>query len=842
MAQVVPFDEFQGSDFVSHDKIASPLRCRSSRNVQKRRSRALCRRQGYKATCNNTGNTGGFGTVIYNRRNTSTGVVTKEKLSIGTKLYKQTNYTLTVSYGGTGSGVCEVLVDTTTNTWHFKLYEDSTTVLDYDMGVGFDESSIKTIANLITAIAGTVNFTASSAGLGTTLPAAFLPYTAASIVSSTLDIAFSETVAVNQPSVASSPFAGAFSNRNGTEFENVSSIQMNDVIYFGSKWDYQKKYDGNDCYRSGAPQASISSVAEAGAGTFTNGTYGYIATIVQLDQQNNEVEGIESSAKSVTISASHPANVTLSNVLNTTGFNTDCALVNGAQVGVTTITVDDGSGGNHTMKVGQIAYFFDSLSATYVTRTITAKTNTTITISGAAVNVADNIVISNNLRIRLYRTVASGSIYKFNVDIPNNSFSATQVYSDNKADASLGYDYVSPALDGVEHGLPPTCGYLGTFDGGMIAAGDLNNPDSYYWTSPDGPEYWPSLFEDDSQSGDNLAISGISSGDRFFWIQKQESSFLVSGKLTTGQYTTTRKGDSAGCLAHATMIQADTSLYWLGQGGVYQSQDGGTPAVVSDDIAPVFDNAGLGSDTKLQFKRATAVYDKHTKFYILFIPAESSQGGEVYANSYSRIFAFDTVNREWWEWDNLNWAGGVVHDEATGDMIWTERRYSTFNSTMAFQMYLRLNTNTAADYVDHTSDITWRYEPAGSIGLGEPEVNKKFLYIIIDSEDPEKTPNYILTVQVEKDNIRGVYQTELSVPIGAAGAGAKGWGFESWGFFPWGEPLNGLNKPRRLRSGFAQAIRPIFSASGIYNEIVLSSFSLLVEAPYKVDINEARSG
>ncbi|TXH58371.1 MAG: hypothetical protein E6Q97_02285, partial [Desulfurellales bacterium] len=177
MAQLVPFPEFGGLDLVSHDKIASPLRARLTRNVQKRRSRALARRQGYKATCTNAGNNGGFGTVIYNRRSSTTGAVTKERLSIGSKLYRQTTHTLTLNYGGAGSGIAEILVDVDTETWHFRLYEDSVEVLDYDMGVGFDETVTLTISNLITAIATTANFTASTSG-GGSLPAAFLPYLA----------------------------------------------------------------------------------------------------------------------------------------------------------------------------------------------------------------------------------------------------------------------------------------------------------------------------------------------------------------------------------------------------------------------------------------------------------------------------------------------------------------------------------------------------------------------------------------------------------------------------------------------------------------------------------------
>lgn len=845
MAQSVPLQEFGGLDLVSYDQIASPLRCRSCLNVQKRRSKSLGRRRGYKAQATNTGNNGGFGTAVYNRRNSSTGAVTKEVLVIGSKLFKRTTHTLTVTYGGAGAAVCELLVDTATNTWKFKLYENSVNVLSFDMGVGFDEASVVTVANLITAINAVAGFSAASP-TGTTLPAAFLPYVMATQIISALPITFYELVAVNQPTSATDPFQGAFTNRNGSEFENVSHVQINDVILFGSKWDSQKKYDGVDCYRSGAPTGTTPAAVESASGALANGIYKAFVTIVQLDAQGNEIEGIESGSVTVTTVAGKGIQYTFTNVLAASGFNTDCAIVNGPQVAVTTIAVDNNLGGQHTMKVGQNAYFFDSVTGGYVTRTITARTNTTITISGAAVTVADNAVISNNLRIRLYRTVASGSIYKFNVDVPNNSFSATQTYLDVKADSGLGFDYVSPSLDGVEHALPPQCGYLALFDGCVVAAGDLANPDSFYFTSPDGPEYYPANFKDDSQSGNNLPITGLSSGDRFFWVQKQESSFFVSGKLATGQYTAPQKGDSVGCLAHATIVKCGTAVIWLSEGAVYRSEDGGTPVSISDDIATVFDNAGLPTDRMLKFKRAVAVYDKHTKYYMLFLPAESSQGGEVFANQYSRILAYDTVREEWWEWGNpvftMNWAGGVAHDEDTSELVWVERRYSTFSSTMAFQLYGRLNTNTNADYVDHVTDIPWYYESAGSINLGVDNVRKKFLYITFDAADPQKTPNYVLLCQVEKDNQRGVYQSVLSTTIGSGTSSSSGWGFAAWGFFPWGIPQTGVSKPRRLRDGDAESIRLILSASGIYSEIVLSSVTLLVEAPFKVDISEARSG
>lgn len=839
MGDIIPFDQFGGLDFLSHEPAASPLRARAVKNVQKRRSNALCRRQGMKGHATNSSNNGGFGTEIYNRRNTSTGVITTETLIVGEKLFKVTEYTLTVGYVGTGNAVAQVVADPDTGDWYFLLYVDSVAVLEHNLGVGIDESSPVTITALVAVIDALADFTCVVTGGGSE-PAAFLPYTPPTQIEAagSLAIAFSVTTQCNQPTGAANPFHGAFTNRNAEAFENVSAAQIDDIILFCSKWDSQKKYDGSDCYRVGCPAASTPSTVESGAGTLTNGVYKHAVIVVQVDAQGNRVEGIESSQSTVTTVASHAITVTLTNVLAASGFNTDCAIVAGAQVGVNQITVDDGSGGAHTMKVGQTAYFRDGISASYVERVITAKDATTITVAGAAVTVADNAVISNNLRLMILRTAAGGSILKTLVEIPNNSFTATQTYTDATADSSLGAEFVSPALDGVEHGLPPNCGYICIYNGRPLIAGDLENPDSFYWASPDGSEYYPSIFTDFVQGDTNSAVSGVASGDRFAWIHKTDESFLLTGNLFTGQYVTSQKGDKVGCLAHASIIRSDRTMIWLGAGAVFESTDGGTPVRISDDISSVLDLQGLSDEQILAFKRAVGVYDRNQEIYILFLPAESENGGDVYPNSDSRIFVYDTRRTEWWEWDTWNMAGGAAIDGT--DLVWTERRLSSLTSTVAYIVYKRLNTNTNYDYIDHSSDIEWLYDCAGSVHLGQPLVDKKFPYLGLFCMDLEKAANYTLTTEIERNFVEGANWVKLVTDIGQGGAG--GWGSGAWGFFSWGNPRANNTKLRRLRNDDAKAIRLKFSASGIYNEILLGSFSLQVEAPFKIDINQARKG
>ena len=149
-----------------------------------------------------------------------------------------------------------------------------------------------------------------------------------------------------------------------------------------------------------------------------------------------------SDAVSITTSITEDINVTVDYIDDSTGYNTDCAIVAGAQTGVTQITVDDGAGGSHTMQVGQTAYFFDSSSSAFVEREITAVDSTTITIDGANVNVSDNEVISNNLRVNIYRTASGGTLFKLVTSLANDSFETTAAYRDGTADASLGATFL----------------------------------------------------------------------------------------------------------------------------------------------------------------------------------------------------------------------------------------------------------------------------------------------------------------------------------------------------------------------------------------------------------------
>jgi hypothetical protein len=256
---------------------------------------------------------------------------------------------------------------------------------------------------------------------------------------------------------------GSYTNRNQSYFENASFVQLNNVVYIANGYDELQKYDGQTIYRAGLPKPSSITSALGGAGAITGNNYYHVAVYEQIDAVGNINYGNELMVSTGLNAVAQSMDVTVANIQAGSGFNTNCAIVNGAQVAVTTITVDDGSGGSHTMKVGDTAYFYDSISASYVERNITAINATSITIAGAAVTVADNAVISNNLRIMLFRNETAAltpEVFYLVAEIPNNSFAATQSYNDNITDANLGEEFIPPinARD-----LPPKGKYVSSY-------------------------------------------------------------------------------------------------------------------------------------------------------------------------------------------------------------------------------------------------------------------------------------------------------------------------------------------------------------------------------------------
>ena len=836
------YQNFYGIDLKSTDLVRPTEYASGILNAEYRKSGAIQKRKGYHAFADNLG---GHGLFTYQKVNPETGIEEPEVISVSNKIHKLNESIFTVSYSGVDpTATIDIFYDVDTEQYRCQITEGSSQLLDQALGLGFDESSPYTLTDLKTVIDALTGFAATISG-ATDTPAAFLKTVRDYDLSSTgEDLVDTAGYWTNVNITVGAPFAGSETNKNSLNFENATAVNLNNVLFITNGYDEMQKYDGQTLYRVGVPTPSSITSALGGAGSVTGSNYQHVMQYIQIDAVGNVVEGnnLKVDSASLLTPAAQSMDVTVANVENGTGFNTNCAIVAGTQSGVTTITVDDGSAGAHTMKAGDTAYFFDGVTGDYITRTITSITSSTITISGAAVNVADNAVISNNLRIAIYRNKTSAttpSIYFLVAEIPNNSFAATQVYNDDLTDASLGAQFVEPLTD---RSPPPKGKYVSAWQNLAVLAGNITSPKTFYWSDIDGPEYWPSFGTNqaDVETSEGDIITGIAPNNELFAIFSSRSITTVTGDITNGNIRVDQLTRDVGCVAHATIQEVRGALAFLSDRGPYFMTGGQLPAPIGEDrIEPVFDRLNLSAEIlqllfgtqvfsneiDLRLKRAVAINDRNKEKYMIYIPTESTSSvsvGDRYANSQSKVFVFDYARNAWLIWDNINAAGGMT---VNGDEFYfSERRESIFNSSIDHILYRFHNNNDAYDYQDNNLPVNWKYDAQWE-SLGEPSILKRFLRHRFF--DLEEIPNNTLMVDVAietnyiPDVSRGDYTIEF--PSG-------GYGVSEYGEAPYGNPIEPAIK-QKLSSGRTRALRLRYSNDNDQENVVISGWELEIALP-----------
>lgn len=801
------------------------------KNIQFRKNGTIEKRRGYQAKA---ASNGGYGLFVYQRINPTTAVEEPIILSAGDELYRLYTATLTVTYSGLSSvAFLTVEYNTDLQEYRFQMFEGASEVLNTGLGKGFDELLPVTLSDLIALINVIPNFTASVSGTATT-PAAFLGVINSHdlIASGAYRGTANYWQKVNCP--VASPFSGSETNKNSADFENITSTQMRNAIFLSNGYNEVFKYDGQNLYRAGLPDVASISSALGAAGAVTGTNYVHKAQYQQIDAVGQTIEGNVNLVFTALNPTTQKMTVTVANIQANSGFNTNCAMVNGAQALKTTITVDNGSAGPHTMKVGDKAYFYDAASASYVTRNITAITSTSITIDGAAVTVADNATISNNLKIRLFRNKSSPTaptVWYELVELPNNSFFSTQTYTDDTPDSGLLFQFVDPITD---RSPPPKGRYISQFQGLMVSAGDLENPNTVSWSDFESPEYFPlpdNQFRVSNNIGDK--ITGIGQSNDSFIIFQGQAIYSVTGDVSEGAFRLDRLTADIGCASHASIVDIRGLLMFMSPQGPRYISGLSLPKALGavegnqlvSRIDPAFDQRGLPADQVFQQKRIIGLHDRQGEKYWLFIPCESTEitTGEKYANSYSICFVYDYTRDAWLKYDNINAAGGII--EFDDELYFSERRNSTVLGAVTHVLYRQHNSGTYFDYNDNTEPVSTYWKSPWEF-LGEASVLKSFQAVRIFSTE-QLDNQFTLTIKTERDFIEGAELSNFDLSIGSGGYGVSGYG---------NDPYADVQEPAlmtKLNNSRLKALRIIFQNNEPLTNFALTGYELEIAAPYK---------
>lgn len=327
---------------------------------------------------------------------------------------------------------------------------------NFSFGKGYDVNSPTLISIFLATLPTVPSLTAITNG-DTNLPAAFFQILEPVIIPSgseyTMDYWYWLKINSVYDSAATliTPFPGSANTtyQNSPDFEIASTAVFDDVIYIANGWDFPQKYDNQTVYRAGMPVGNRSTETNNDGATpapasfpslpfAQNDTYQYITTFEQIDNLSHIIEGEKSQVDKYTktVALAGATNVILSNLqakisenwnthgalatggqatvygpdvngfyynfvpvansphtmkIGDTAYYGDltAATVNGAQVNVFTIVVDTG----HALVPGDQVYFIDTTTTFYRFRNVLAVTDTSITINGAPVTVADDLTI-----------------------------------------------------------------------------------------------------------------------------------------------------------------------------------------------------------------------------------------------------------------------------------------------------------------------------------------------------------------------------------------------------------------------------------------------------------------
>ena len=819
------FENLKGLDLRSSDLLREQGAATQVLNADLRQTGALNKRKGYQIL--NEAN-GGYGTTKFNNVALSTGLITEELLSVDDDLHKMSDATFNITYTGANSAYYDVYLDDTSGNFYFDVYDNNARVLNQSLGTGL-EVSPTSVATLITNINAVSNFTCTGS-TSTSTPAAYIPVQLNISIATGggTNVAFKYWVAVDTPSGYTTPFSTHYAARNDTDFENASFASVNDILLLTNGYDELHKYDGNRVYRAGMKAGSTPTLADSnlGAGTFTAGDiYAYKYVYEYTDSKENLIYGEAAPQNTITVAAAGPndIDVTVQNVQNTTGFNTDQAVVNGNQAGVTTITVDSGN----PLKVNDYIYVIDRTGTDVVRRKVTAVTDTTVAIEGSAIDVTDNDIISC-IKISVYRTAEGPSTaFYLLTELPNDTQNASYTYTDAIADGTLTLNltFVDPVKP---RSLPPKGRYIDVWRGQAIITGIRDDVNNVYYSDIDSAEYFPTdnSFLVQGQAGGKT--SGVRSLDNTLYIFKDNNIFGITGDLGTDNFVVDNVSrEGIGCSAHATIEELNGEVWFLSTYGVYSISTQGIKEK-SSGIKPKF-QAGH----PFRFKLATAFNWIDNNKYILCMPSVSAVSGENYSDSSTEIYVHDTHWGSWFQWSEAEPIGGMA--EVDGRIYFLGRELDAQSNVERYLKRFHAD-GLASDYADHASAISFSYKSHWET-LGEPSIYKKFLRIKMHSLDASlndfETDQFEVAVTTEHN-----YEpnTISSLSLDFSG-GAAGWGNGPWGSFPWGETrLPSLKS--KLASQKAKSIRVIFTNSTLKENILISGYELEVVAPYSLEIKD----
>ena len=594
--------------------------------------------------------------------------------------------------------------------------------------------------------------------------------------------------------------------------ENISAVQLNNVMYFSNGQDPVMKYDGTNVYRAGLP-----GLVE----TVIPGSWAYE---IGVDQTFGNTSG----------------NIVIN---RTVSAGTPVFHANDVYFYKFVIEYTDAQGN-----------LVQSQPSDPIKYTVNTDSDS-IDITWNPV-IFDKLNKNSNLKVQIYKTVEGTTTNEpdkfglyYLVDTVTWDSQPDTNSSTNYYDTSV---YITGATENLEflrdpvkrRDPPPKGRYLTTFQNCLVISGQNENVNNLQYSHPGGgttgeigSEYFP---DDDNgtivESSFGDRITGIAALRDLLYIFHRNSIHVLGGDITAAQgapYSVellTKEG-GIGCTSFASIVEFRSQLLFLSESGMYSIDSSNALSEISELIKPFF------QDIDLVKQRAISFNWTDQNLIIIHIPKEStSTGGDsiLTSNDNSIILAYDTYKNAWLKWDGLNFSGGIVF--ANNSVFFTSREISSAGYA-SYSISKFSNTGTTYDYSDHESPINFEYETNWE-SLKDPTVPKKFLRVklyAMDTDNSFESPGFDLDVAVQKDFFN--YDIGI-IPFDFGGGRDEiGWGFDPWGNHAWGGPPNQFFKSK-LPSGKSRCLKLRFSNNNLLENVLITNYELEIAAPFAQEIKE----
>lgn len=568
----------------------------------------------------------------------------------------------------------------------------------------------------------------------------------------------------------------------------------------------------------------------------------------------------------------------------------DVGIVDGNQNNVNTINLKTAYPGSgvHTIQIGDVVEFIDS-DGHLQRRNVTDINNpgpSDITIDGNPISILDlhliyslnqrtdaitirrlnangitfiaqaaatdpygTLVISNNLRINIYRTVKNQS---FGVNgelflvaaIPNDGLgNSTQLYTDgliSDGSGNPGTDELGRQFEDPDQAPnpPPISKYVKAFGNQLFYAGGERgsdeNADRVFFSDGNAPEIVPlaSNFFNVPNVDDDITGIGVSGSTLI--TTKNHSLWAATGNFLSGQIDVVQiaPGTNIGCVAHATIASVGTLMYFVHTNGVYAITENqlfptdsfGNPIPISLAIDALFRETNFLPYTRYALKRAVAINYTKDNQYLLFLPCEDAQSSIRTANSYSILLCYDYQEKNWYPWKNINAAGGMV--VINDDLYFQERRFSRVDGNTA-NLYKQHRFYRLIDHADHAGaqEAEWL---SSWEDLGQPEVRKKFCRCVLLMDRVSELFQYnnpIMTFSSYLNRLPNLQNTIAQITQ-VDNIRNSSWSFSSWGWNYWSGYQDSFITINLKQGTVAKSIQVGIKLSGINMDIRLAGFQL----------------